>query len=68
MEERVRMKKKTQKGIKNENPSDVKFQCRGCNKDVCTGEDIEVIEKVHRVNVTEQFRYEFKSELTFTSF
>lgn len=56
MEEKVRMKKKTQKDIKNENPSNVKFQCRGCSKDVCTGEDIEVIEKVHRVNVTEQFR------------
>lgn len=68
MEERVKKTKKKQKDIKKENPSDVKFRCRGCSKDVCTGEDIEVIEKVHRVNVTERFRYECKSELTFASF
>ncbi|XP_076602471.1 interferon-induced helicase C domain-containing protein 1 [Chaetodon auriga] len=55
MEEKVRMKKKKQKDVKNENPSEVKFSCRGCNKHVCTGEDIEIIENMHRVNVTSQF-------------
>lgn len=56
MEERVRMVKKKQKGIKTENPSNVKFSCRGCSKHVCSGEDIEIIENMHRVNVTTQFR------------
>lgn len=55
MEERVRMVKKKQKGIKTENPSNVKFSCRGCSKHVCSGEDIEIIENMHRVNVTTQF-------------
>ncbi|KAM9347722.1 interferon-induced helicase C domain-containing protein 1 isoform 2-T2 [Symphorus nematophorus] len=55
MEEKVRMTKKKQKGMKNENPSDMKFSCRGCSKDVCSGEDIEIIENMHRVNLTPQF-------------
>ncbi|KAM6979182.1 interferon-induced helicase C domain-containing protein 1 isoform 2-T2 [Tautogolabrus adspersus] len=56
MEERVRMSKKKKKDIKNESPSDVKFTCRGCSKPVCTGEDIQVIDNVHRVNVTPEFK------------
>lgn len=56
MEDKVKKTKKKQKEIRNENPSDVKFSCRGCNVDVCSGEDIEVIENVHKVNVTEKFR------------
>ncbi|XP_060910347.1 interferon-induced helicase C domain-containing protein 1 isoform X1 [Labrus mixtus] len=55
MEERVRMSKKKKKDIKDADPSDVKFTCRGCSKPVCTGEDIQVIEDVHRVNVTPEF-------------
>ncbi|XP_070693773.1 interferon-induced helicase C domain-containing protein 1 [Pempheris klunzingeri] len=55
MEEKVRMTKKKQKDMKNENPSDLKFSCRGCSKHVCTGEDIQIIENMHRVNVTTQF-------------
>uniref|UniRef100_A0A4W6FYU6 RNA helicase n=1 Tax=Lates calcarifer TaxID=8187 RepID=A0A4W6FYU6_LATCA len=54
MEEKVRMTKKKQKDM-NENPSEVKFSCRGCSKHVCTGEDIQIIENMHRVNVTTQF-------------
>ncbi|KAF0026473.1 hypothetical protein F2P81_021210 [Scophthalmus maximus] len=54
-EEKVRKKKKKQKEMKSENPSDVKFSCRGCSKHVCTGEDIQIIENMHRVNVTSQF-------------
>ncbi|XP_056144973.1 interferon-induced helicase C domain-containing protein 1 [Lampris incognitus] len=56
LEEKVRMTKKKQKKMKNESPSKVKFSCRGCNKHVCSGEDIQIIEKMHRVNVTPQFR------------
>lgn len=58
MENRVLAKKKKQKGMKNENPSSVKFSCRGCNEHACSGEDIEIIEDMHRVNLTPQFRYE----------
>eukprot|EP00066_Takifugu_rubripes_P019301 XP_011608567.1 PREDICTED: interferon-induced helicase C domain-containing protein 1 [Takifugu rubripes] len=56
MEYRLRMKMKQKEDIKNEDPSEVKFSCRGCSQEVCTGEDIEVIEDIHRVNVTPQFR------------
>ncbi|XP_056890820.1 interferon-induced helicase C domain-containing protein 1 [Takifugu flavidus] len=56
MEYRLRMKMKQKADIKNEDPSEVKFSCRGCSQEVCTGEDIEVIEDIHRVNVTPQFR------------
>lgn len=58
MEYRLRMKTKKQEDIKNEDPSEVKFSCRGCSKDICTGRDIEIIENIHRVNVTPQFRWE----------
>lgn len=56
MEERVKNKKKTQEEIKKLSPGDVKFCCRSCNIDACSGEDIEVIEKAHRVNVSKKFR------------
>nr|QYW22326.1 melanoma differentiation-associated protein 5 [Channa argus] len=55
MEEKVRMTKKRQKDMKTMNPSEVKFSCRGCSTKVCTGEDIQIIENMHRVNVTSQF-------------
>ncbi|CAI5656164.1 interferon-induced helicase C domain-containing protein 1 isoform X3 [Oreochromis aureus] len=56
MEEKVRMTKKKQKDIKNESPSNVKFSCRSCSEPICTGDDIQIIENMHRVNVTSQFR------------
>uniref|UniRef100_A0A3Q4HBP5 RNA helicase n=1 Tax=Neolamprologus brichardi TaxID=32507 RepID=A0A3Q4HBP5_NEOBR len=56
MEEKVRMTKKKQKDIKNESPSNVKFSCRSCSEPICTGDDIQIIENMHRVNVTPQFR------------
>ncbi|XP_073329704.1 interferon-induced helicase C domain-containing protein 1 isoform X2 [Pagrus major] len=55
MENRVLVKKKKQKGMKNEDPSNVKFSCRGCNEPACSGEDIEIIEDMHRVNLTPKF-------------
>lgn len=65
MECKLRMKRKQKEDIKNEDPSEVKFSCRGCSQEVCTGEDIEVIEGIHRVNVTPQFRWErLRSEPT----
>ncbi|XP_022596472.1 interferon-induced helicase C domain-containing protein 1 isoform X1 [Seriola dumerili] len=55
LEEKVRVTKKKHKDMKTENPSEVKFSCRGCSLDVCSGEDIQVIENIHRVNVTPEF-------------
>ncbi|XP_047457845.1 interferon-induced helicase C domain-containing protein 1 isoform X2 [Mugil cephalus] len=55
MEEKVRITKNKKKDLYNEKPCNVKFSCRGCSKHVCTGEDIQIIENMHRVNVTPQF-------------
>lgn len=57
MEERVKTKKKDKKGMMKEDPSKVKLNCRSCGIAVCSGEDIEIIERMHHVNVTEAFRY-----------
>ncbi|KAG7227530.1 hypothetical protein INR49_005345 [Caranx melampygus] len=54
LEEKLRMKHK-QKDLRTEKPSDVKFSCRGCSQYVCSGEDIQVIEDAHRVNVSSEF-------------
>lgn len=56
MEKRVQAKKKKQKGMQQEDPSKVSFSCRHCLKAICSGENIKVIEKMHHVNVTLQFR------------
>ncbi|XP_014905849.1 interferon-induced helicase C domain-containing protein 1 [Poecilia latipinna] len=56
MEERVRQVNQKKKAVKDENPSSVKFSCRNCTKYICSGEDIQIIENMHRVNVTQQFR------------
>ncbi|XP_068560089.1 interferon-induced helicase C domain-containing protein 1 [Cebidichthys violaceus] len=54
MEEKVRMTKKKQKHMQHEK-CEVKFSCRSCSKHVCTGNDIQIIENMHRVNVTPEF-------------
>ncbi|XP_058248986.1 interferon-induced helicase C domain-containing protein 1 [Hemibagrus wyckioides] len=56
MEEIVKMKKKDKKGMMKEDPSKVKLNCRDCGVLVCSGEDIEIIERMHHVNVNEAFR------------
>ncbi|XP_057192473.1 interferon-induced helicase C domain-containing protein 1 isoform X1 [Triplophysa rosa] len=53
--EKVKKKKKQQKGMMNEPPCKISLSCRQCNKFVCSGEDIEVIDHMHHVNVTNQF-------------
>lgn len=58
VENRLRMKTKKQEDIKNEDPSEVRFSCWSCSKEVCSGTDVEVIENIHRVNVTPAFRWE----------
>ncbi|XP_076119648.1 interferon-induced helicase C domain-containing protein 1 isoform X1 [Alosa pseudoharengus] len=56
MEKRVHAKKKKQRSMQQEEPSKVSFSCRHCNKAVCSGESIKVIENMHHVNVTPRFR------------
>ena len=58
VEENVRTKKKKQKGMQKEDPSKVSFSCRSCNRPVCSGEHIKVIEDMHHVVVTPGFRYQ----------
>lgn len=55
MEEKVKIKKKQQKGMMKEPPSKISLSCRQCSVFVCSGEDIEKIENMHHVNVTPQF-------------
>ncbi|MBN3275816.1 IFIH1 protein, partial [Polyodon spathula] len=55
VEKKVQAKKKKQK-VLHEDPSKLKFLCKGCNRLVCSGENIEVIEDSHHVNVTEAFK------------
>lgn len=56
MEEIVKAIKKDKKAMMKEKPSNVKLTCRSCGVFVCSGEDIEIIERMHHVNVTEAFR------------
>ncbi|KAJ8352230.1 hypothetical protein SKAU_G00237060 [Synaphobranchus kaupii] len=56
MEERVRTRKKKQKVMQKEDPSRVNFSCRNCSEPVCNGENIEKIEGMHHVNMTDEFK------------
>uniref|UniRef100_A0A8C2WT53 RNA helicase n=1 Tax=Cyclopterus lumpus TaxID=8103 RepID=A0A8C2WT53_CYCLU len=54
VEDRLRTRKKEQKRMQQQK-GEVKFSCRGCSKHICTGDDIQIIEGMHRVNVTPEF-------------
>lgn len=54
-EDKFKIKKKKQKKMQDAK-GEVKFSCRGCNQHVCTGEDVQLMAGVHRVNVTSEFR------------
>ncbi|XP_042326442.1 prolyl endopeptidase FAP isoform X4 [Sceloporus undulatus] len=54
MEVKMKAKKEQTKAYK-ENPSLIKFLCKNCTKLICSGEDIQVIEKMHHVNVRKEF-------------
>ncbi|XP_040056601.2 interferon-induced helicase C domain-containing protein 1 [Gasterosteus aculeatus] len=58
MEGKVRMTKKKKKNMQ-DLKGEVKFSCRSCSKHVCTGNDIQIIEDMHRVNVTPEFKQLF---------
>ncbi|XP_043930713.1 interferon-induced helicase C domain-containing protein 1 [Protopterus annectens] len=55
MEKKMKQKKNLKKQIKGD-ASMVEFSCRTCNKFVCYGSDIQVIENMHHVNVSKQFK------------
>uniref|UniRef100_A0A8C5I8C8 RNA helicase n=1 Tax=Gouania willdenowi TaxID=441366 RepID=A0A8C5I8C8_GOUWI len=55
LEDKVRTKKKGKEEIRKCKPSDVKLLCQGCSIEVCSGDDIKIIDKMHRVNVTKEF-------------
>ncbi|XP_057708991.1 interferon-induced helicase C domain-containing protein 1 isoform X1 [Corythoichthys intestinalis] len=53
LEERVKMA--TKKKTKSEDPLGVKLSCRSCSTFVGTGDDIQIIEGMHHVNLSSQF-------------
>ncbi|XP_059822432.1 interferon-induced helicase C domain-containing protein 1 [Hypanus sabinus] len=55
MEHKMKKRKDLGKRIKSD-PSKVTFQCSTCSRLVCTGKDIQVIENMHHVNVTDDFK------------
>ncbi|KAG7269109.1 hypothetical protein CRUP_008410 [Coryphaenoides rupestris] len=59
---RLMMMKKRNQLMKNDSPSAVSFSCRSCNKFLCTGEDIEVIDNMHHVVVSTAFRELFNKK------
>ncbi|XP_060633905.2 interferon-induced helicase C domain-containing protein 1 isoform X1 [Anolis sagrei] len=55
IEVKMKAKKEQTKAFK-KNPSLIKFLCKNCTKLICSGEDIEVIENMHHVNVQREFK------------
>ncbi|XP_006004403.1 interferon-induced helicase C domain-containing protein 1 isoform X2 [Latimeria chalumnae] len=55
MERKMKNKKKQARQCQ-EDPSIVTLHCRNCNVRVCSGKDIQVIESMHHVNVTKEFK------------
>ncbi|GCC22021.1 hypothetical protein chiPu_0000405 [Chiloscyllium punctatum] len=55
MEHRLKRRKNLAKIIKSD-PSKVTFHCNTCSKLACSGKDIQVIENMHHVNVTDEFK------------
>ncbi|NWJ00985.1 IFIH1 protein, partial [Crypturellus undulatus] len=55
MEKKMKTKRDQCKTYK-KNPSLIKFLCKNCNKMVCSGEDIQVIENMHHVSVKKDFQ------------
>uniref|UniRef100_A0A8D2L252 RNA helicase n=1 Tax=Varanus komodoensis TaxID=61221 RepID=A0A8D2L252_VARKO len=54
MELKMKAKKQQCKTYK-ENPSLVTFLCKNCMKQTCSGEDIQVIDDMHHINVKKEF-------------
>ncbi|KAM7104938.1 interferon-induced helicase C domain-containing protein 1 [Molossus nigricans] len=55
MEKKMKIKRSIAKQYK-ENPSLISFLCKNCSVLACTGDYIHVIEKMHHVNMTPEFK------------
>ncbi|XP_062043425.1 interferon-induced helicase C domain-containing protein 1 isoform X2 [Lepus europaeus] len=55
MEMKMKIKRSIAKHYK-ENPSLITFLCKNCSVPACSGADIHVIEKMHHVNMTQEFK------------
>ncbi|XP_032880051.1 interferon-induced helicase C domain-containing protein 1 isoform X2 [Amblyraja radiata] len=55
MEHKMKKMKNLGKRMKSD-PSIVTFHCNTCSTPACTGQDIQVIESMHHVNVTDEFK------------
>ncbi|GCB71300.1 hypothetical protein scyTo_0010971 [Scyliorhinus torazame] len=55
MEHKMKTRKSLAKRIKSD-PSKVTFLCNTCSRLACSGKDIQVIENMHHVNVTDEFK------------
>lgn len=55
MENKMKIKRTTAKHYK-ENPSLINFVCKNCSVFACSGDHIHVIEKMHHVNMTPEFK------------
>ncbi|KAF5910775.1 hypothetical protein HPG69_004864 [Diceros bicornis minor] len=55
MENKMKNRRSIAKHYK-DNPSLISFLCKNCSMLACTGEDIHVIENMHHVNMTQEFK------------
>lgn len=55
MEKKMKIKRSMAKHYK-ENPSLISFLCKNCSVVACSGDYIHVIEKMHHVNMTQEFK------------
>uniref|UniRef100_A0A7N4PHM5 RNA helicase n=1 Tax=Sarcophilus harrisii TaxID=9305 RepID=A0A7N4PHM5_SARHA len=55
MEKKMKTKKSLAKQLK-DNPSLVTFLCKNCSMLACSGENIQVIENMHHVNMSQEFK------------
>ncbi|XP_051842220.1 interferon-induced helicase C domain-containing protein 1 [Antechinus flavipes] len=55
MEKKMKTKKSHAKQLK-DNPSLVTFLCKNCSMLACSGENIQVIENMHHVNMSQEFK------------
>ncbi|XP_043854813.1 interferon-induced helicase C domain-containing protein 1 [Dromiciops gliroides] len=55
MEKKMKTKKSLAKQFK-DNPSQITFLCKNCSVLACSGENIQVIENMHHVNMTQEFK------------
>lgn len=56
LEKKMKIKRSIAKHCKDK-PSVITFLCKNCSVLACSGEDIHVIERMHHVNMTQEFKY-----------